>query len=121
MTSSDFRPTDIYAAQQTAHLYCSSKIGETIESSGTPTDATFVVTDDQQAMAVSMLVTAMLIESRRVIKSRDENIIPRTINALFTQEMYELLIIGDVADEETTEEYVMWENDNPTQDWVDNY
>jgi len=120
MTSGDFPSADVYAAQQTAHLYCSVKVGEDIAYTGNKDDASFDVTDDQQAMAIALLGVAILREGRRDIKSRTENIVVRTLDELFSSEMRSMLIIGDEVDADSADENVMWSNANPSEDWVVN-
>lgn len=122
MTSSDFRDTDVEAAQQTAYLYCSSIFGSTIPFTGDIDNnpAAFEVTDGQQAMAIAMLGAAILLEGRRTIRSRDEDIEVRTIEVLFTKEMRDMLMIADVndiTDADMVAKGNMWDNTNPTGNW----
>lgn len=119
MTSSDFPIADVYVTQEVAYNTALALLGDIeVAFTGNLDDATFDVTDPQQAIGISMFAAAILIEGRRTIRSRTGDIIIRTPDKLFTQEMRNMLLIGDAADEDEVSEEVMWSNAYPTEDWA---
>lgn len=119
MTSNDFEAADIIGKVQVSHVYCSGVFGSDIPvTSGTVGSSAIEVSDNGQAMGISLLAQALLLEGRRVIKMRDDpSLVVRTTDELFTTEMKDMLLTADEADEDTMEEGVMWVNDPPTEGW----
>jgi len=119
MTSSDFSPANVSGKIKVAYRYCSSIFGSDIPiTSGTVGSVDLVITDGDHAMAIALLAEAKLIEGRKIIQSRkDPSITIRTTEQLFTNEMENMLLTADEADEDTVEQDVMWDNSLPTQGW----
>lgn len=113
-TSASYKPSDVYSTIIVAYTLCSSEVGENISSSGTIGTIDFTVSENNQAVAISMLASAILNEGRRHIRSRTENIIVRTADKLFTDEMKNMLLVGDQQNEDNIEFY----NENPTGHYV---
>lgn len=104
LTTNDFPTGDVSNAITSSLRYISGKIGRTITED---------TTEDNEITVIAMLSSAMLHEGRRTIKSRTENIVVRTIDKLFTQEMYDMLVIGDVQ----SPNLIRVKDITPTQSW----
>lgn len=124
--SSDFSPDNITKKVIAAYYHCSAIFGERITVSETVNDpftssklttpATYE--GDSQGNAISMLAEAMLIESRKILKLKDNpNLVIRTTAQLFTDEMRDMLIDADVTPEDDIAEESMWSNKGPTEGW----
>lgn len=120
MTSNDFKSADVYIKQEIAYNTALGLLGNIdIEYTGNINDDTFNVTDPQQAIGIAMFATAILIQGRIVNRSKTSAtiIIPKSVDQLFTPQMMNMLVRGDVADEDDVSEQVMWSNDAPTEHW----
>ena len=120
MTSNDFKAADVYIKQEIAYNTAIGLLGNIdIAFTGNLDDATFQIDDPQQAMGIAMFASAILVQGRIINRSKTSGniIIPKTVDKLFTPEMMNMLVRGDVADEDDVAEEVMWSNDGPTEHW----
>lgn len=112
---------EIINAVEAAYYYCSSVYGSLISlSSGTiGTDAVSVASGDENlGVAIALLSVAILLEGRRANQARtDPNITVRRVDQLFTEEMRNMLMTPDAANEAVPDEGVMWDNNPPTGSW----
>lgn len=117
--SSNFSDADIINKVKVAYYHCSAIFGEDITiSSGTVGVSAITVDDTQQGVAIALLAEAMLIEGRKTLQSKtNPTQVIRTTDELFTEEMRNMLLIGDATDDEEVSEGVMWTNTQPKDGW----
>ena len=119
-TLSAYTISQVNVAVEASYNYCSAKIGELITlASGTVTPAATLgqaqIDDLQQASAIAMLAASVLNEGARhkKLKRQGVDIVPRSIDKLFTSEMEQMLLIGD---EQNPQEWD-FSNEQPVDHW----
>ena len=117
--TANFSDADIINKVKVAYYHCSAIFGSNIVvSSGTVGTNAITVDNTQQAVAIALLAEAMLIEGRKTLQSQtNPSQVIRSTDELFTEEMRNMLLIGDATDDEDVSEGVMWTNTPPTDSW----
>ena len=96
-----------------AYYYCSAKLGEDIAGSGT-LGTNFVTTNDNEGIAVANLAASLLANGR--LHSQPDGV-PKTIDELFTDEIKDMLLTPEEADETSFNKGMTWDNEPPTEGW----
>ena len=73
----------------------------------------YIIPDHAEASVITELAQAILNEGRRTRRSRNENIIVRTVSKLFTEEMKNNLVNAEIQNEEQWD----FSNEQPTEHW----
>lgn len=107
-TLNAFSLTQIHNAIKFAYVYCDALTAETIAYTGLLGDATFTVTEEPYSMAVTLLATSILLNSRNTdIRTT------RSIEQLITPEIKDLLGVGN-KEEALDNDYLYPSNYYPT-------
>lgn len=68
-------------------------------------------------VATTKLAVAILVNARQHEKGKAQNVTPISIEKLVTDEIRDMLLVGDETDEEDVSKGVMWDNAGPTEGW----
>lgn len=120
-TFSAYDSADAILAITRAYQHCSPLVDEDnqldIKAGTTLGNTNLELDSSRQQEAVTMLAVIILINARKHEKSKAQDITPTSIESLMTDEIRNMLLIGDETDEGDTDEGVMWSNAQPVDSW----
>ena len=97
-----------------AYYHCSAVLGEDIGLTSGVVGTDAVTSNDNEGIAVANLAASLLANGR--LHSQPDGV-PKTIDELFTDEIKDMLLTPEEADETTFSKGVTWDNEPPTEGW----
>ena len=86
-------------------------------SVGTLGNTNLELTNNNERLAVTKLSVNILVNARQHEKSKAQNVTPISMEKMITDEIRQLLLIGDETDSDDTDKGVMWDNVQPVDSW----
>ena len=114
LTSSDFSSSDVQNAIVAAIQLCEA----VTDISFTENGGDYTITDKAHQSIVTMLTVDILVNSRNIVKSRNENVTVRSNQEIFDERYRERLIIPPIENSANiTYNNMFGTNTNPTSSW----